>query len=286
LRRLGIDTGHELVVYLDKDSPICRSEGFNAHSRLGLRMGEQRVLATLNIMQDGLLAVDEAGLSESAWLSLLPGADESVTIAHPPSVDSLASVRAKAYGKELDEAALYGIIRDIVGNRYSAIEMAAFIIAAGGDRLSLREVIALTKAMVQTGTQLHWRQPLVVDKHSIGGLAGNRTTPIVVAIAAELGLTIPKTSSRAGTSAAGTADTMAMLAPVELDEAQIRHVVETCGGCIAWGGAMNLAPRTDGGRCLRDGLCSDRRTVSGKRGACLTCASGSTYRRRQMTLAS
>jgi thymidine phosphorylase len=108
----------------------------------------------------------------------------------------------------------------------------------------------------------------------------------VVAIAAELGLTIPKTSSRAITSAAGTADTMAMLAPVELDEAQIRHVVETCGGCIAWGGAMNLAPCTDGGGCLRDGLCSDRRTVSGKRGACLTCASGSTYRRRQMTLAS
>jgi thymidine phosphorylase len=99
--------------------------------------------------------------------------------------------------------------------------------------------------MVQTGTQLHWAQPLVVDKHCIGGLAGNRTTPIVVAIAAELGLTMPKTSSRAITSAAGTADTMAMLAPVDLNETQIRRVVEACGGCIAWGGAMNLAPADD-----------------------------------------
>lgn len=245
LRRLGIDTGHELVVYLSKDSPICHSEGFGAHSRLELRVGTRRALATLNIVRDGLLGVDEAGLSESAWLSLLPGADERVIIAHPPSVDSLASVRAKIYGKELDETTLHGIIRDIVGNRYSAIEMAAFITAGGGDRLSLDEVTALTKAMVQTGTQLHWPQPLVVDKHCIGGLAGNRTTPIVVAIAAELGLTIPKTSSRAITSAAGTADTMAMLAPVELDEMQIRRVVETCGGCIAWGGAMNLAPADD-----------------------------------------
>ncbi|MDW2981625.1 thymidine phosphorylase family protein [Rhodanobacter sp. KK11] len=242
LRRLGIDTGHEHVVYLNKDSPICRSEGFGAHSRLELRVGAQRVLATLNIVQDGLLGVDEAGLSESAWLALQPGADERVIIAHPPSVDSLASVRAKIYGKELDGPALHAIIRDIVGNRYSAIEMAAFITAAGGDRLSLDEIVALTKAMVHTGTQLHWRQPLVVDKHCIGGLAGNRTTPIVVAIATELGLTMPKTSSRAITSAAGTADTMAMLAPVDLDEAQIRRVVETCGGCIAWGGAMNLAP--------------------------------------------
>ncbi|GAA0888785.1 thymidine phosphorylase family protein [Rhodanobacter soli] len=242
MRRLGIDTGHEHVVYLNKDSPICRSEGFGAHSRLELRVGTQRVLATLNIVQDGLLGVDEAGLSESAWLALQPGADERVIIAHSPSVDSLASVRAKIYGKELDASALHGIIRDIVGNRYSAIEMAAFITAAGGDRLSIEEVVALTKAMVQTGAQLHWPQPLVVDKHCIGGLAGNRTTPIVVAIAAELGLTIPKMSSRAITSAAGTADTMAMLAPVDLDEAQIRRVVETCGGCIAWGGAMNLAP--------------------------------------------
>ncbi|MFC5437637.1 thymidine phosphorylase family protein [Rhodanobacter umsongensis] len=242
MRRLGIDTGHELVVYLNKDSPICRSEGFGAHSRLELRVGTQRVLATLNIVQDGLLGADEAGLSESAWLALQPGPDERVIIAHPPSVDSLASVRAKIYGRELDGPALHGIIQDIVGNRYSSIEMAAFITAAGGDRLSLGEVVALTKAMVQTGAQLRWRQPLVVDKHCIGGLAGNRTTPIVVAIAAELGLTIPKTSSRAITSAAGTADTMAMLAPVDLDEAQIRRVVETCGGCIAWGGAMNLAP--------------------------------------------
>lgn len=245
LRRLGIDTGHEYVVYLNRNSPICRSEGFGAHSRLELRVGAQRVLATLNIVEDGLLGVDEAGLSESAWFSLLPRADERVIIAHPPSLDSLASVRAKIYGNALDESALHGIVRDIVGNRYSSIELAAFITAAGGDRLSIEEVIALTKAMVQTGTQLHWAQPLVVDKHCIGGLAGNRTTPIVVAIAAELGLTMPKTSSRAITSAAGTADAMAMLAPVDLNETQIRRVVEACGGCIAWGGAMNLAPADD-----------------------------------------
>jgi thymidine phosphorylase len=84
-----------------------------------------------------------------------------------------------------------------------------------------------------------------VDKHCIGGLAGNRTTPIVVAIVTALGLIMPKTSSRAITSPAGTADTMAMLAPVELDLAQMRRTVERCGGCIVWGGAMALAPADD-----------------------------------------
>ncbi|MDE2248696.1 MAG: thymidine phosphorylase, partial [Xanthomonadaceae bacterium] len=94
-------------------------------------------------------------------------------------------------------------------------------------------------------TRLHWPQPLVVDKHCIGGLAGNRTTPIVVAIATAMGLIMPKTSSRAITSPAGTADTMAMLAPVELDEARMRQAVERTGGCIVWGGAMNMAPADD-----------------------------------------
>ena len=245
LRRLGIDTGHERVVYLDKDSPICRSEGFGAHSRLSLRVGEREILATLNIVQQNLLRADEAGLSESAWQSLQPQPGERVVIAHPPSVDSLASVRAKIYGKALDATALRAIVDDIVAHRYSSIEMAAFITAASGDRLSLAEVIALTKAMVQSGHQLHWQHSCVVDKHCIGGLAGNRTTPIVVAIAAAMGLTMPKTSSRAITSPAGTADTMEMLAPVDLSEAQMHYVIDTCGGCVAWGGAMNLSPADD-----------------------------------------
>ena len=241
---MGIDTGHEHVVYLGRDSPICRSEGFGPHSRLSLRVGGREILATLNLVQQDWLAADEAGLSESAWRSLHPSPGEKVMIAHPPSVDSLGYVRAKIFGRELDAAAFEAVVRDIVAQRYSAIEMAAFI-TASGNRLTPDEVIALTRAMVKTGRQLHWSQPCVVDKHCIGGLAGNRTTPIVVAIAAELGLTMPKTSSRAITSPAGTADTMAMLAPVELDEAQLQRVVESCGGCIAWGGAMNLAPADD-----------------------------------------
>lgn len=245
LRRLGIDTGHEHVVYLREDSPICHSEGFGSHSRLELRMGRQRLLATLNIVCADWLGVDEVGLSESAWQSLRPGTDDRVTLAHPASVDSLASVRAKIFGKTLDSSALHAIVGDIVAHRYSNIELAAFITAGCTDHFGLEEVIALTAAMVDTGTHLHWAQPIVVDKHCIGGLAGNRTTPIVVAIATGMGLVMPKTSSRAITSPAGTADTMAMLAPVDLDAAQMRHAVETCGGCIVWGGAMNMAPADD-----------------------------------------
>lgn len=64
-------------------------------------------------------------------------------------------------------------------------------------------------------------------------------------IVAEAGLTIPKTSSRAITSPAGTADTMETLAPVTLSLERIRRVVEREHGCIVWGDNARLSPADD-----------------------------------------
>ena len=99
--------------------------------------------------------------------------------------------------------------------------------------------------MVDAGDRLTWSNEVVLDKHSVGGLPGNRTTPIVVAVVASHGLTMPKTSSRAITSPAGTADTMETLAPVDLDLPAIRRVVEREYGCVVWGGAVRLSPADD-----------------------------------------
>src|SRR5690606_6082393 len=93
--------------------------------------------------------------------------------------------------------------------------------------LDLEEIGYLTKAMVDTGERLSWSAPIVADKHCVGGLPGNRTTPIVVAICASLGLVMPKTSSRAITSPSGTADMMETLAPVDLGPAEMRRVIES-----------------------------------------------------------
>jgi thymidine phosphorylase len=84
-----------------------------------------------------------------------------------------------------------------------------------------------------------------MDKHSVGGLPGNRTTLIVVPIVTAAGILMPKTSSRAITSPAGTADTMEVLAPVDLDVGRMRRVVEQEGGCIVWGGSAHLSPADD-----------------------------------------
>ncbi len=244
-RRLGIDTHSEAVVLLHKKSAVCRSEGFTAHNRVLLRAHGLHVIATLYQVNGKLLGLAEAGLSDCAWqrLGLSPG--DEVVVSHHEPLDSLGLVRSRIYGNTFDEAALKLIVGDIVDGKYSDIHISSFITACATRPLDRNEVLALTRAMVDAGDRLSWGKKIVADKHSVGGLPGNRTTPIIVSVAAALGLTMPKTSSRAITSPAGTADMMETLAPVALDAAAIHRVVEQEGGCIVWGGAVNLSPADD-----------------------------------------
>jgi len=245
LRRLGVDTYQELVVYLRRDCPVSKSEGFEAQSRVQVWQGETQVLCTVNVVHEDLIAIDEIGLSEAAWRAIGRSEGELLHIAHAPPLDSFSMVRAKIYGRAISNGAARAIVGDIVAGRYTDIEMAALITACSGSGMDIAETIALTRAMVESGVHLKWDSDVVVDKHCIGGLPGNRTTLLVVPIVAACGLTIPKTSSRAITSPAGTADTMETLAPVNLDMAIMRRVVGREGGCIAWGGAVSLSPADD-----------------------------------------
>jgi len=245
LRRLGVHTHQEPVVYILEDSPICRSEGFEAQSRVRIDSGGRSVIATLNVVHGDLLADGEAGLSEAAWRALDPaaGALGRVTHAMPPA--SFSHVRGKIHGKRLQQAAMDAVISEIVAGRYTDVQLASFVTTCANSALDDDEITSLTRAMIAVGDRMTWARTPIVDKHSVGGLPGNRTTPLVVAIVAACGLTMPKTSSRAITSPSGTADTMETMAPVDLDLAAMRHVVDSEGGCVVWGGAAHLSPADD-----------------------------------------
>ncbi len=193
LRRLGIDTYGEPVIYMRADCHVCRAEGFEARSRVEVRLRGRSLIATLNVVAGELRT----------------------------------------------------IVADVVGGKYSDLHLAAFVTACAGGRLDIDETVALTRAMVEAGERLEWGRPIIADKHCVGGLPGNRTTLLVVPIVAAAGVVIPKTSSRAITSPAGTADTMEVLAPVDLDIPAMRRVVEREGGCVVWGGAARLSPADD-----------------------------------------
>ncbi|MGZ6049840.1 MAG: thymidine phosphorylase, partial [Phenylobacterium sp.] len=148
-------------------------------------------------------------------------------------------------GETLSAADYAAIARDLADHRWSDMEVAALLVACAAF-MTPEETLSLTRARVGVGRRLDWGRPMGVDKHCIGGVPGNRTSLIVAPIvAAHDGLIMPKTSSRAITSPAGTADTMEVLARVELSEAEMRDVVERCGACIVWGGRVNLSPADD-----------------------------------------
>ncbi|MEI9990981.1 MAG: thymidine phosphorylase family protein [Rhizomicrobium sp.] len=243
--RLGIETPNEAHIFMQKDCHVCRAEGFAARSRVVVTHGRKSVVATLYPVTGDLVGLDQAGLSEWAWNELGLAAGDPVRITHPPPLESLSPIRGKVHGNRLDASALKDIIADVAAGRYSGIHLSAFLTACAARSLDYDEMRDLTRAMVDVGKRIEWGGRLIVDKHSIGGLPGNRTTPIIVAVVAACGLTIPKTSSRAITSPAGTADTMETMAPVALDLATMRRVVEREGGCVAWGGAMGLSPTDD-----------------------------------------
>lgn len=243
--RLKLFTQHDSIVLLREDCPICRSEGHAPRSQVMLVANGREVIATLYQVGNAILGQDQAGLSEAAWERLGVAEGDAIHVRHLPALESLANVRRRVHGRRLDAGAMDAIIRDVAAGRYADVHLAAFLTACSALPLDRAEVLNLTRAMVETGERLEWGASVVVDKHSVGGLPGNRTTPLVVAIVAAHGLLIPKTSSRAITSPSGTADTMETLTRVDLDIGAMRRVVEREGGCLVWGGAVQLSPADD-----------------------------------------
>ena len=158
--------------------------------------------------------------------------------------EAIAAIRKKLVGKNLDYKEIYSIMDQIARGKLGDILTTYFAASGFSKGFSDEELYFLTKAMVETGEKLHFTG-IVADKHSIGGAPGTRTTLIVVPIVAAAGFTIPKSSSRAITTPAGTAEDMEILAPVKLSKEKIYDVVEKTNGCIVWGGSFNMAPADD-----------------------------------------
>lgn len=243
---MEIDTRNEHILFLHSANPVFRSEGYEALTRIRVRSGQGRELtATLNVVRGDRLEPNQAGLSASAWHKLGLQNGEEIRLSHVPPIESFGAVRGKIYGNRFSEPDIRAVLKDIVDGHYSNVHIASFLTACAGRNLNLKEMVLLTRGMVDIGNQLDWGPGPVFDKHCVGGLPGNRTTPLVASICAAAGLVMPKTSSRAITSPAGTADTMETMTRVDLTIEEMREVVSRTGACLSWGGSVQLSPADD-----------------------------------------
>lgn len=242
-KRLDISTGRQSVVVFYEPEAI--KFGIHREDRVKLEGESGHIEHALADYTDTEVKRGEIGLFEEVWKESGIKDGEPVDIElvkRPPSVEA---IKKKLLGDPLSYNEIYSIVNDIAHDRLGDIETTYFV-ATGFDSgdWSNKELAFMTRAMAETGDRVKLKGT-VIDIHSIGGLPGNRTTMLTSPIAACLGLTIPKSSTRAITSPSGVADTMETLARVDLSIKEIKNQSEKIGATLAWGGAVNMAPADD-----------------------------------------
>lgn len=239
VRRLAMHGGADRMAYLPSADALTGAAG---HVELLASLGEgavSRLKARVHVCAiDGALRAGEIGLSSETFDALGAPQGSQVMVRAIPPPRSRELLTRKIRGEALDEAQYRRVLRDVVEGRYNDRDLTAFLVAAT-QHLSDAEVLGLARVRASLARQIDWDERIVVDKHSMGGVPGNRLSPIVVPLVAAHGLAMPKTSSRAITSAAGTADVMEVVARVDLGAQDVRRCVAQARACIAWNGRLS-----------------------------------------------
>jgi len=240
-RLLDIHAGGKNIAILDDETAGLL--GILSSDRVSIAYKNQKIIAMVNI--DTNFSCDCIGLYEEISKMLEIENDQAVEVKPAEKPESLGYVQAKIRGERLRDEDIKAIVKDVVERHLSDIELASFVAALYIRGVSMNEILALSKAMIETGKTLKLNKSPILDKHSIGGMPGDKASILLVPIIAAAGFVIPKTSSRAVTSPAGTADRVENLCPVNLTIEEMSEVVDKTNGCLVWGGALELAPADD-----------------------------------------
>jgi len=225
--------------------------------RLGVREGEIAVVGMgeielyANVMEtDSKVVEGEVGLFEEIWKQYDISNGYSVFVDIPEPSKSLEAISKKLLGHDLSQKDLEMIMSDIGSRKLRETEIAFFISTFFNPGFNDQEIFWMTKGMAESGDILDFKGikgngELVADKHSIGGVAGKAITPTLVPLLVAGGLIVPNTSTRAITSPAGTSDILEVVMPVALSKERVMEVVKQTGGCMFWGGSLELSPADD-----------------------------------------
>ena len=241
-RPIDLEVGGKYVVILNKDDADYL--GIRASDRVCINYNHKQLTAIVDTTTKFTIKGEVIANDDVTIFFGLKGG-EHLDVEAQSGIESIAYIKQKLCGARLERDKIKKIVRDIVDKKISSIELTAFVTALHTQGLSIDEAASLSLSMVETGKTLKLHRDIICDKHSIGGIPGDKTSLVLVPIVAAAGLTIPKTSSKAITSPSGTAERMSTLAPVDLSLEEIQKVVEKTNACLVWGGALDLAPADD-----------------------------------------
>ncbi len=241
IKSFKLGAGKPIIFLHKKDAEKLN---FHIGDRIEVSARNKRIVGVVDLVGT-YFKPGEVGVSGEIAKKLDLKSGDLVELNFIPLSNSSRFIHKKLSCAPYTKKELFQIISDINNNILSEAEIAYFVSGIYHCGMSIEETIYLTEAIYKTGNIISWGSRKVVDKHSIGGIPGNRTTPIVVSICAAAGITMPKTSSRAITTSSGTADVIESVAKVDFSIKKLKSIVNKVGACLAWGGSLGLAPADD-----------------------------------------
>ncbi|RLJ06790.1 MAG: thymidine phosphorylase, partial [Candidatus Aenigmatarchaeota archaeon] len=168
--------------------------GIKPLDRVELEAGKKKRIAIVNVAEEFI---------RKGWIGLYGRLQEELKVKEGGNVEvkpiqqpaSVVYIKKKLSGKVLKPQELKQIIKDVVEQKLSEIELTSFVTALYNHGLTLEEAAALSTAMAETGKILRLKKKPVFDKHSIGGVPGDKTSLVLVPTIAAAGCTLPQTSS-------------------------------------------------------------------------------------------
>lgn len=158
-------------------------------------------------------------------------------------------IRTKRNGETLSEQQIQTFVDGLVTGGFNDAQVGAMAMAIFQQGMAVEETVALTKAMMNSGEVLAWRdQPQynvdgpVVDKHSTGGV-GDKVSFMLAAIVGACGAYVPMIAGRGLGHTGGTVDKLESLAGFTVEPAieRFKEIVSKQKVAII-GQTSNLAP--------------------------------------------
>ena len=144
---------------------------------------------------------------------------------------------------ELTEVEIFWFINAVCNGSIDDSQIAAFLMCVWFNKMTEREKVILTQAMMRSGGIIEWSLPgPIVDKHSTGGV-GDSVSLILAPIMASLGCYIPMISGKGLGHTGGTLDKLSSIPGFEIiqTEENFKRIVSEVG-CAIVGQSTSLAP--------------------------------------------
>ncbi len=157
---------------------------------------------------------------------------------------SLQAIKKKLLGKKLNEEEIKALMRDMTDGKISDLLTAYYAACSFAYPSDEEELYLTAKYSAEMWDMIKFKHDTAV-KYCIGGVPWNETTMIIVPILGSLGISSPKTFSKAITSPAATGECVEVLMDTEFSVQEMKHLVDKTWSCLANWKSLKFAPAND-----------------------------------------